>query len=162
MIRIRRANLNDTKTILCLWVEFNKDFKDLLKKNSRLNPYIELKENCNEIFRKYLKKNLKSKNSAVFIAEINGIQAGYNLIYVKKNIPIFRLEKLSYISDLFVKKEFRGKGISSKLKTKAIEWFRKKGLSHASIAVWSDNIKAHSIYKKWGFFGYHLEMRKKI
>ncbi|MEW6295223.1 MAG: GNAT family N-acetyltransferase [Candidatus Diapherotrites archaeon] len=162
MIKIRRANLDDAKKIVGLWKEFMEYLNDLLKRNPKLKPWIELKKNSHSIFRKFLKKNLKSKNSAVFLAEMDGMPAGYTLIFIKENIPIYKLEKFGYISDLFVKKEFRGKNISSKLKEKAIEWFKKKGLKHASIALWSDNTKAHSIYKKWGFFDQHIEMRKKL
>jgi len=81
---------------------------------------------------------------------------------IKKNTPIFSLEKLGHISDLFVRKKFRGIGISSMFRDEAIRWFKKKRMKYATLDVYPDNVIPYKIYKKWGFFDFHLEMRKKI
>jgi len=80
----------------------------------------------------------------------NGKLKGYMMIFIKKNIPLFKLIRFGYISDLYLKKEARGMGLSSQLKDIAIKWFRKKGIRYISIAVYPGNNVAHSIYKRWG------------
>jgi len=93
-------------------------------------------------------------DGVVFIAEVDGKTAGFSLVFVKDEIPIFEIEKYGYISDLYVKEEFRGKGVSSNLKEAAVEWCKNKGLKHVSIAVYSDNKFAHDLYNQRGFFDY--------
>ena len=160
---IKKATIKDVPSIIKLWKEFRKNHnKIVIKKNPKFKPYLIKRSNAAENFKKFVQKNIRSKNSVVYIAEVNGKLVGYSLIYIKDNIPIFKLEKIGYISDLFVKKEFRNQGISSKFKEEAITWFKKKGIKHISLAVYKNNKFAHSIYKKWGFFDYYIEMRRKV
>jgi len=163
MITIRKATLKDASLIAELFDEFMKYHDEIvIPSDSRLIPHVAKKKNAKSLFKKFAIKNIKSNKSRLNIAEVDGKPAGYSLIYIKDNIPIFTLEKLGYFADLFVKKEFRGMGISSKFKDEAIKWFKKKGMKYASIAVYPQNEHAHSIYKNWGFFDFHVEMRKKI
>lgn len=161
-MQIREATLKDVPTLLRLWEDFMGYLDGIVKKNSKLKPYLVKKKGSSGIFGKFIRKNIRSKNSVVYIAEVGGNPAGYSLIYVKDDVPIFRLEKIGYIGDLFVKKEFRGQKISSGFRDEAMRWFKKKGIRHVSLAVYKDNEFAHSIYRKWGFFDYHVEMRRKI
>lgn len=157
---IRKAAIKDIPIIVKLANEFLREHNaKIIKKNPKFKPYLKLKKESDTIFIKFLKKNIKS--GLVLIAFVNGKPAGYCLGYIKKNIPIYQLEKLGYISDLYVKKKFRGTKIASKFKDEAIKWIRKKGIKHASLAVFCGN-RFKSIYKKWGFFDYHIEMRKRI
>lgn len=150
MLVVRKASFKDVKIIVNLWKEFMKYHDELVvKENPKLKPYLIKKKNAAKIFKKFIEKNVKARTAAVFLAEMDGKPAGYSLIYIKKSIPVFKLEKIGSISDLFVKKEFRGKGISSKLKDEVVNWFRKKGIKHISLAVYNGNKHAHSIYEKW-------------
>ncbi len=163
MIIIREAKLRDSNDILELWTEFMKYHDDvIITNNPSVKPFLEKKKNAQVLFLKHIKRCIRSKNSVIFVAEEKNSLIGYSLNQIKKNIPIFKIEKLGYFSDLFVKKEYRGKGISSKFKKKAIAWFKKKRLTTISIAVYPENEHAHSIYKRWGFRDTHIEMRRKI
>jgi GNAT superfamily N-acetyltransferase len=160
---IRKADLKDVTDTVDLWKEFMKYHDEIIiKKNKKVKPYLTKKKNAADIFRKYVQKIILSKDSITHVAEVEGRLAGYSLNCINNNIPVFKIKKIGYMSDLFVKKEFRGLGISTKLKNEAIKWFKKKGIKYVSIKVHNDNELAHSIYKKWGFFDFHTEMRKKI
>jgi GNAT superfamily N-acetyltransferase len=160
---IRKAKLKDAPAVLELWKEFMGYQAEMLaEKDYRMKPHLEKKKNAPEIFFKYLNKCLKSKDYLVNVAEDKGKLVGYNLLGIKNNVPIFRIEKTGHFHDLFVKKEYRGKKISSMLKEEAVKWFKKKGVKYLSIDVYSGNEHAHNIYKKWGFFDYHIGMRKRI
>lgn len=160
---VRKARLKDIPIILKMWKEFIKDHDCILiKKNPKLESHLTKTKNAKNKFRYFIQKNIRSRNGVVFIAEVEEKPVGYSLNYIKKNIPIFKLEKIGHMSDLFVKKEYRGMKISSKFKEEAMRWFKEKGVKYISIKVFQDNKHAHSIYDKWRFFDYKMEMRKNI
>ena len=92
----------------------------------------------------------------------NGTIVGYNLVQIKSTIPIFKNKKVGHLADLYMQKEFRGQGLSTKLRDASMRWFKKNNVKSISINVYPDNPHAYKIYKKWGFFEYKIEMRKKI
>ncbi|MFX0201231.1 MAG: GNAT family N-acetyltransferase, partial [Candidatus Hodarchaeota archaeon] len=71
-------------------------------------------------------------------------------------------EKIGAISDLFIKKQFRGRGLSSQLKNETVKWLKKKDITHATITVYADNKHAREIYKEWGFMDFQVVMRRAI
>ena len=156
---VRKAKLRDSEEVAQMFVEFMRNHdKIVLKENPKLKPYVAKKKNIKSGFKRHIEKSIRSKNALVLIEE----GKGYCLCHIKKNIPIFVIEKYGFISDLFVKKRYRGKGISSEFKNKAFEWFRQKKIKHAAIGVYSNNKKARKIYSKWGFIEHHIEMKRKI
>ena len=160
---IRKAKVKEAPLIAGLWVEFMKDHDAIvLKRDKRLKPHVEKNKGAKKNFEQYAAKCIKSRNSQLYVAEENGNLVAYSLAIIKKTIPVFKIKELGYFADLYVKKQFRGKGISSRFKDLAIKWFRKRGIKYISIMVYHENKFAHSIYKKWGMFDYHVEMRGKI
>jgi GNAT superfamily N-acetyltransferase len=160
---VRRAEIKDVSIIVRLWKEFMLDHdKEVLAKHPQFKPYQERKKMGYKNFEAFAAKNIKSKESIVLIAEVDGRAAGYCLAYIKENIPVFKLTKLGYISDMFVKKEFRNLRLSSAFKDETLKWFKEKGINHVSLAVNDGNDYARAVYRKWGFEDYHIEMRKGI
>lgn len=163
MITIRAARLADIRTVTELWKEFMKDQEEIVtQRNPKSRPFLVRLPDAVKNFADWASKNIRGRTGRVYIAEVDGKPAGYSLISIRIRPPIARLRRLGYIDDLFVKKEYRGLGISSKLKDEATRWFRKKGIRHVALVVGKGNEPAHSIYEKWGFFDYHVEMRMKI
>ncbi len=160
---IKEAKLGNVPEIVDLWIEFMKEHdKIILTKNPKLNE-CEIKEsNMGESYRKFLESHIKSSDGVVFIAKENDEIVGYALIFIKGEIPIYKNKKIGCASDLYIKKNFRNKGISSKLRDKSFAWFKGKGINFVSAPIYPDNKFAHSLFKKWGFFDYKIEMRKKI
>jgi GNAT superfamily N-acetyltransferase len=162
-INIRNANTADIDLLLKMWIEFTKlHDRIVIKKNPLIKPHVALKKNANDIFRIFIKKQILSKNALVTIAEVDGKPAGYVLCNIKENVPVYTIDKLGYIVDMYVAEKYQGLGISSRLKEKAIEWFKHKRIKHVSLVVFYDNDHAHQVYEKWGFFNYSVEMRKDI
>lgn len=163
MVTIRKATLKDVPTVVKLWKEFMAEHdKIVVTKNARLSEYMLRKKTAPEKFRKYIFEHLQNKTGQISLAEIEGKVAGYNFALIKTEIPVFKLKKLGLIADLFVKKSFRGLGISSRLVDSSIRWLKKRKIKVISITLYPDNEHAHNIYKKWDFFDYKIEMRKKI
>ena len=129
MLSIRKATLRDISTIVELWKEFMRYHDELvINDNPRFAPLLMRKRNAADLFQEFTRTNIQSKDADIFLAEVDGEPAGYCLITIKDNIPIYELERLGIISDLFVKKEFRGIGIGSRLKNEAVNWFKEQGM----------------------------------
>jgi GNAT superfamily N-acetyltransferase len=160
---VRKAKVKEVEQIVRLWRDFMKEHDDeIVKIEPKIKPYVVLKKDAHKNFGDYLKKNIYSKNALVLVLVDKNKVVGYSLNLIKQNIPVFKVEKLGEFSDLYIKKEYRGKGIASKFKEETIKWFKSKGIKHASIMVWPQNKFAYNIYKKWGFIDQHLEMRLKL
>ncbi len=163
MINIRRAKLKDLNLIL----NFEKKLLNSAVKimtihtPQHLND-INLKQNFEELLLKYIKGRIYSKNDAIFISEFNDKPVGHMIISVKKSFPIFDLQFYGRINTVFVEEEFRGRGISSKLKNEAIKWFKSKGIERISLNVFPNNKTAIDVYNRWGLTLSLFEMRMTI
>lgn len=161
-MKIEEANVGHVPELVDMWLGFMKELDEtIIGKNPKLLEHEIKDEKMGESYRKFLESKIGSENGTVFIAREGRELAGYTLIFIKDEIPIYKNKKLGYISDLYVKKAFRKMNMSSALMEKATEWFRKKGMTFIAIPVSHDNKIAYAIYKKWGFIDYKIDMRKK-
>ena len=160
MIKIRKARLNDVETISTLHLEFVKKQDEIVEKHcpQHLDSFC-LKKNYDEIVRDFVRKTIHSKNGLVLLSEVDEKPVGFSISIIKKNFPIFQLEKFGLILSIFVREEFRGLGISSKLKDESFKWLRRKGIEKASLNVLPNNSQAIKVYEKWGFSTILSEMR---
>jgi ribosomal protein S18 acetylase RimI-like enzyme len=163
MIVIRKARLKDIDTLISLENELYDNQVEYLResKSQNLDDFF-LKNNSNTFLKQFILKTIRSKNGLVLIAEYDKKIAGYLIIFIKKTIPIFKLEKLAEITDLYIKEEFRGRGISNKLRDEVIKWCKMKNISSITLDMLPNNIHAKMIYEKWGFKDFLVEMRMKI
>jgi GNAT superfamily N-acetyltransferase len=162
MLTIRRARRSDLKTIVSLWQQLSNHHATFAPSNKPLAPHVVRGPGAARSFSIWARKHIGSKSGVVFLAEVDAKPAGYCLVFIRRLPLISRVNKLGPIADLLLLKEFRGQGISSKLKNEAMQWFRKKGIKHVSLNVLEKNRVPQSIYKKWGFFPYVVEMRKNL
>ena len=155
--------MKDINIILNFEKELLNSAVDLIKKYHPQHLIdINLRSDYKEIIIKYIRGRIFSKNDAMFISELNGKPVGHMIISIKKSFPIFEMEYYGRINTVYIKKEFRGKGISSKLKDEAIKWFKSKNINRISLNVNPDNKQALEAYKKWGLTLSLLEMRMTI
>ncbi len=70
---------------------------------------------------------------------------------IAPNIPIFKKEKVGYISDIYLEEGYRGKGIAKDLFNETMRWFETKHIKEISIKVLHYNDVAEEVYKRWGF-----------
>ena len=163
MINIRKAKLNDIALVLNFENGLLDSAHEIMNKfTSDHFVDFKLRSDYKEKLLKYIKGRIYSKNDAIFIAEYKGKPVGHMIISIKKNFPIFEMEYYGRINTVFIKKEFRGKGISSKLKDESVKWFKRKGINRISLNVFPDNKIAIGAYEKWGLSLSLLEMRMTI
>ena len=65
-----------------------------------------------------------------------------------------------YVEDIFITKDFRRRGLATKLLKEFIHVLNKKGYKKIHLSVNVKNSKAIKLYKKLGFELYHYDLRK--
>jgi GNAT superfamily N-acetyltransferase len=159
---IRKARRSDLKTVVSLWQQLMERHASFAPANKALAPHLASRPGAAREFSAWARKHIGSRSGIVLLAEVEERPVGYCLIFIRR-IPYFsRLKRVGHIGDLLVVKEFRGWGISSLLKEEALQWFRRKGIKHVALNVLEKNRVPQSIYKKWGFFPFVVEMRKNL
>ena len=71
-------------------------------------------------------------------------------------------ERTGYISNLYVKKEFRKKGIGKKLTQAVIDWFKTKDATALTLEVYEANKAALDFYHQLGFKNHSVKMVRDI
>ena len=162
-ITVRKATPTDVSAFVEMWQEFVLEHEQIvLRKAKALKSCYVKRNNVLDTIQRYFGKNIRSRSWGMFLAELDGEAAGYLTVTVKKPPPVYNVERIGYIDSIFIRKPFRGTGLSSRFRETAIAWFRDKNLSHMSLNVSPQNSHARSIYQGWGFLEYRLEMRMKI
>jgi len=92
-----------------------------------------------------LKNWIKNKDDEMLVAEENGEVVGF--IFTTAHKPSGK----ATIENIFVKEEFRGKGISKKLLDECIARLKKKGINYFCSLVKENNKKAFEFFKSNNF-----------
>jgi RimJ/RimL family protein N-acetyltransferase len=161
MAVIRKAKLIDMDEIVELWKRFMDHQKSLERKEDQ-NPLPHFREGAPDRVREYFSRSIRSRHGFVLVLEDQGGVQGYSLCRIQKNIPVFEHDQIGYISDIYLEEPYRGKGYSSEMWERSLEWFRKKGIHQISIRVLSCNPAAHKVYEHWGFRDLLIEMNLDI
>lgn len=107
---------------------------------------------------KAVNKDLKSKNRNILIAEENNKVRGY--IWGELHGP--NKMKYGYIGELAVAKQYKGKGIASKLMATITNWFKGHKAKYIRIDAFTANKNVIEIYKHFGYDPIKLQMIKKL
>ena len=70
--------------------------------------------------------------------------------------------KHCFLGFMYVRPEYRGRGINKLVMDYLINWGRERGLTEVRLQVYSENAGAIRAYEKVGFEGLLLEMRREI
>ncbi|MFH1420375.1 MAG: GNAT family N-acetyltransferase [Candidatus Aenigmatarchaeota archaeon] len=157
------AKLKDLDELMRLAEDFEKEhFIISTRENAKMKILMKRKKNWPEIMKKYFKKCVKSRNSRVYIAKDGNVIVGYTLLNIKKNMPLSAEKSFGYFDDLFVRKNYRGLGVSTNFKNFGLKWFRQHGIKEVHIGAHWGNARARRIYEGWGFMNRDVSMVKRI
>ena len=109
-----------------------------------------------------LKYLIQSQEATVIVAEENDeiVASGYALI--KKSEKYYnQFEKYSYLGFMYVKPEYRGRGINKVITDELIAWSKSRVISEVRLDVYAQNESAIKAYEKAGFEPHLLTMRLK-
>jgi GNAT superfamily N-acetyltransferase len=126
-----------------------KDIPVILSLIKELAEFEKLSDKVN-VSEDILKENLfgKRKYAEVIIAELNEKPAGQALFF--HNFSTFKGKPGIYLEDLYVKPEYRSKGIGKALLNKLIETAKERKCSRIEWVVLDWNKSAIDFYKKMG------------
>lgn len=103
----------------------------------------------------------KQENSEIYVAEDeNRSFVGYLFVGESKNTMTGKSS--GFIYDIFVKEEFRRKGIGKTLTKKAESYCRERGYSRISLMVSEHNQPALKLYAAMGFKKDQIYMEKEV
>jgi GNAT superfamily N-acetyltransferase len=162
-VSIRRANQKDVPLLIILWNEYwPEEVQDTIAANPRIGPYLKTRPDMPRKMAKWFRAILRSRKYAVFLAEVNGTTAGFLTASSEKNWIIYQNREFAYLGVLFVRKSYRGRGISSGLVKEASRWARQRKLKHLGLTVFCGNHHAEEIYRGWNFVGVNQFMQKRL
>jgi len=107
-------------------------------------------------------KMVNKKNKLFLAAYHDKTIIGFIYIYIIKMKFGQKNLKEGKISDLYVIKKYRGKGIAKMLWQQALDWFKENQCQFAQLHVLASNNIPQEIYKKWGFKAIGIHMKRKI
>ena len=119
------------------------------------------KEEWTEHMLGLFEKLSERESDEIFVAENkNHVFLGYQ--WVGEGNNMITGKKCGYVYDIFVRKEFRGKGIGKTLLEKAESFSREKGYSRIRLMVSASNEVATKLYDKMAFKAEQIHMGKML
>ena len=112
----------------------------------------------------YIKQRLTNKESTIFFVEENNICIGIVQLYI--TFDSLELAKKIILYDLFVKSEYRKKGIGTMLMNVSKNFAEKNNISGIELSTAISNGTAQSLYESLGyerdteFYNYYLSIKK--
>lgn len=109
-----------------------------------------------------LKEMIESIDIEVIVAIANDEIIASAYVKSKTAKSYLKFGNYAYIGFMYVKPEYRGKGISQKVIEKLLSWAKSRNFNELRLDVYDDNLKAVKAYEKFGFKKHMVEMRMKI
>ncbi|MBN1677481.1 MAG: GNAT family N-acetyltransferase [Candidatus Thermoplasmatota archaeon] len=131
----------------------------LAKQHEEASDHFQLAWDSKRNWAKYLEKKFSEISTKLIVAEEDGEVVGFMLCLLSPNAPIFKERKIGVISDAFVLRERRGKGVTSKMLDVAVRWFRKNKVRTVQLGVAHCNMEGRAVWRSLGFEPYMLYKR---
>lgn len=96
------------------------------------------------------RESLESDTSATIIALIDGKIVGYASVVIREQPRFYKVKKVGAISALMVAKEYRRRGIATKLLMESKIYFRRHGIKYYTFYTAVANEAALRLYEKCG------------
>ncbi len=151
-VNVRCANPSDLKDISKLWMSMLTETKiSLTDSRTALKTWLN-----------HVSLLIAEDPCQVIIATHNDDIIGYAIIEFSNLIPMLRVFGYAALTDLYVKKDWRGKGVGLLLLRKAEAIAISKGFSEVRLSVLLGNDNAIRFYKNNGYEVHGIIMRKKL
>ena len=110
----------------------------------------------------YLRKKLDDKNFNLLIAEQDGNAIGYVMGWLEERPPIYEKRRTAYLSNIFVKEEFRNSGAGNKLYQEMEKWYLSHQIDFIEIKADARNSDTIAKFRKNGFEDLSITFYKKV
>ncbi|AZB00267.1 GNAT family N-acetyltransferase [Chryseobacterium joostei] len=109
-----------------------------------------------------LNEFIQSPDATLIVVEDNNeiVASGYALIK-KSDKDYNNFKSYAYLGFMYVKPEYRGKGINKVITDELVNWAKSRNISEVRLDVYAQNASAIKAYEKAGFEPLILTMRLK-
>lgn len=149
-MKITKANYDDA---MCANELLTKLIKDEKKYDDNIN------ENCNVT--SFYERIYNSDGVCLLVAKENNFVTGYLYGYIENNGDTY-INLVGVLDALYVREEYRCKGVATKLIKEFKLWSIKHNAKEIEVKVLNDNINAINLYRKIGFKNVKTIMNLKI
>ncbi len=126
-------------------------FEHLHQFNASLNEQFTLAEDWEQVLRQQLQSSHGEKHTAIWIARVSDIAAGFIMVEQRHGSPLFAQQHWAEISGIYVEPASRGSDVSHCLITHAYDWAAERGLDDIRLYVTANNDRARAFYQTEGF-----------
>ena len=102
---------------------------------------------------------IHSDDVQLVVAEVDNIIVGSGYARIEKSKIFYKHPNYAYLGFMYVRPEYRGKGINRKIIHALQNWALSKNINELRLEVYYDNLPAIRAYKKIGFSNYLMQMR---
>lgn len=149
-IQYRVATVKDLPTLLDFEqgiINFERTYDGNLKYNT---TYYDLKE------------MIDNPNVKLVVAHIGETLIGSGYAKIVDAKPYHKNSQYAYMGFMYLKAEYRGKGIIQNIINELKNWAKSKNIVEARLEVYNDNVNAIKAYHKQGFKNHMIEMKMKL
>jgi len=152
-MNLRKASIEDAEEIVLeLWLPLAREMEDI-------SDYNELADELNkEELIDYRKNKLKEGNSVTVVSEDEESLTGFATISTKERSEIFSRGKYAKVNEIFVKENFRRKGIASDLLNRLFEHAKELNCEQVELNVNVENEPGKRLYENEGFESEKIKM----
>ncbi|UCE92320.1 MAG: GNAT family N-acetyltransferase [Methanobacteriota archaeon] len=151
-IRIREAGEDDLDEIVDLWEE-------LVEHHQTYSDHFTLSRNGREIWEEYLREKFSEPSTKLIVAEENDGLVGFMLCLLDPARPIFKEKAVGLVSDAYVVKNRRKKGVMKEMLIVALRWFEKNRIRTAEVSILPANLEARAAWVQLGFKPFMIRKR---
>ena len=143
-IKIRDADEDDLKGVVKLW--------EMLGEHHRSHSeHFRLARDGRRKWERYLRERFDEMSTKLIVAEEDGELVGFMLCLMQPQEPVFAEKAIGLISDAYVKKDWRKKGVTREMLRVALRWFHKNKLKTVEISVAAANLEGRTAWAQLGF-----------
>lgn len=102
---------------------------------------------------------IASPDAKVVVAETGGEIVGGGYALIRDSKPYLKHAQHSYLGFMYVKPDFRGRGVIQMVITALQQWSVSKGVTEFRLEVYENNLGAIRAYEKMGYVKHMVEMR---
>jgi ribosomal protein S18 acetylase RimI-like enzyme len=139
--------LQDIPAIVGLW-------KEMMDFHKKRDPFFTLAVNSEEVFAKFVGKNISSETACVYVAVDGEKIVGYCQGMLEKHPPVLAETDYGQILDFAVTTYYRGTGVGEKMYGVLYDWFVKNGVHRLEVRHSEFNEIASQFWPKMGFRSY--------
>lgn len=141
---VRGGTPRDLDRLVELWVA-------VAEHHAAVDPLFTLRADARPRVRALLAQELSDEDAAVFVQEDGSDLGGFCVVRIDRAPAIFEEVERAEITDLFVRREARRRGVGRALVAEADGWVTARGVARVEVRVASANAEGQAFWRALGF-----------